>query len=94
MKKTSTLINSNIIQRKTLSIVLIILLTFLAYNILPTEFNTFAGILNGSIPIFTIFFSGYVFQYGLKKVISKIIFVILLLFTFSYLYLYWYVSQL
>lgn len=94
IKKTDQFNDLNIVKSKILSISLILILTFLTYYLLPEKFNTFGGILNGSIPIFTIFFSGYVFQYGLKKVISKIIFTILVLFALFYLSLYGIMSQL
>ncbi|AXB56471.1 hypothetical protein HYN86_07570 [Flavobacterium fluviale] len=94
MKKTDSINNSNTIQSKILSIVLILLLTFLSYNLLPKRFEDLGGIFNFTISMFTIFFSGYVFQYGLKKIISKIFFAVLILITISNLILYAYILQL
>lgn len=87
----------NLLQNKILSIALILVLTFLGFTLIPDDFKnaeSMEGILYNIAPVFTIFFSGYAYVYGLKKIISKILFAILILITISNLLLYAYVLQL
>ncbi|WP_379684760.1 hypothetical protein [Flavobacterium procerum] len=80
----------NLFQNKILSILLILILTFLSYKLLPDNFKdakSIQGIIYNAIPVFTIFFSGFVYVYEFKKKLSKILFALLILLTLSNLIL-------
>lgn len=80
-------------KNKILSILLIILISFLFCFLFPDDFG-YIGRLLSSIPVLTILLAIYAYIYGFKRLITKIVFILLIISSIVVLSLTWYVYEL
>lgn len=79
-------------KNKIVSLILIILISFLSSFLYLNDFS-YSEKLIISIPVFTLLFTFYAYAYGLKRIIAKIIFILLIIASIMVLLSIWYIYE-